>query len=204
MAISAVIAVCVGLLVGASAGFASGASAGSASDEGIFLDLTRALQNVAEMSMRRSLPPAAPEVRTQESPTPETDFILLGVVIAGETRLALVQVAAASSGGTELLRVGASVAGYRLTDVEENQVTLEGQRGDRVILQLQTGGGTVRETASSELTGRVETAKPTDAGELGWMEAIRAKEDRRARQTQRDAEDKARGLMERGVSSEPR
>jgi len=205
MATWPIIAVSAGLLVGASAGSACGASASSASDQGIFLDLTRALQNIAERSTRGPRSPADdPEVLTGTSPGRGTEFILLGVVIAGETRLALVQLAAASSEGPELLRVGASLAGYRLTEVEEQQVTLEGQHGDRVILRLQTGGGAVGETASSEPTGRVETPKRTDSGELGWTEAVRAKEDRRAAQDQRDAQEKARALMERGVSIDPR
>ena len=89
MATSAVIAVSAGVLMGASASFAAGASASSASDEGIFLDLTRALPNVAEMSLRRSLSPEVPEVRTEDPPRRGTDFILLGA-IGGETRLALV------------------------------------------------------------------------------------------------------------------
>jgi hypothetical protein len=205
IATSVVIAVSAGILVGASAAIAAGASAGATSDEGIFLDLTRARQNVAETPMRRSLPPADPQVRTQEPPGRRTDFILLGVAIAGETRLALVQVAAGRSGRPELLRVGAFLEGYQLIDIDEHQVTLvEGQRGDRVVLQLQIGGRTVGD-GSSEATGRVERAKPANSGELGWREVVRAKKDRRARQTQRDAEEKARALMgERGVSIDPR
>jgi len=198
-----VIAVWAGLLVGASAGSASGASASAASEQGIFLDLTRALQNVAEMSTRRSRSPADPEVLTETSPGRGIDFVLFGVVIAAETRLALIQDAAASTGGPELLRVGGSLAGYRLTDIEEDQVTLEGQRGDRVILRLQSGGG-AGGPASSEAVGRVEAPKPTDSGEFGWREAVREKEDRSAAQTQRDIQEKARALMERGVSIDPR
>ena len=188
-------AVSAGLLVGAPAGFAS--------DQGIFLDLNRALQNAAEMSTRRSFSPPNPEVLTQKSPGHETDFALLGVVIAGETRLALVQLAAASSGRPELLRVGGSVAGYRLTDVEERQVTLEGQRGERMILRLQIGGGVGGDVAPSGTADQGETPKPADSSEVGWRESVGAKEDRSARRAERDRQEKVRALMELGVSNEP-
>jgi len=178
-------------------GLLLGAPAGSASDQAIFLDLTRALQNAAEMSTRRSFSPADPEVLTQKS----TDFILLGVAIAGETRLALVQLTA-SSGGPELVAVGGSLGGYRLTDVEENQVTLEGQRGERMILRLQTGGGAGGEMALSGPPGRVETPKPTDSSEFDRPESVRAKEDRRARRAERDAQEKVRDLAQRAASGQ--
>ena len=108
-----------------------GAPAAVAADLETFLDLTNALQNAAELSNRRSFAPAAP------ADPQVVDFALLGVVIAGKTRLALVQLA--SSSGPELLPLGGSLGEYRLTDVEENQVTLEGQRGQRMILRLQIG-----------------------------------------------------------------
>ena len=133
------------LLFTASAGALVGTPVAAASDQEIFLDLTRALQNAAERSNRRSLSPADPGVLPQK--LPGHDFTLLGVVIAGETRLALIQLGAASSGGPELLHVGGSLAGYRLTGVEEHQVTLEGQRGERLVLRLQTGSGARGEIA---------------------------------------------------------
>lgn len=115
-----------------------GAAVAAASDLGTFVDLTNALQNAfqknaAPMANPRPVSPADPEILA--------DFTLVGVIIAGDKRLALVQPTGASSGGPEMLPVGGVLAGYRLTDVEEQQVTLEGQHGERKILRLQTGGG---------------------------------------------------------------
>src|SRR2546426_8896963 len=76
----------------------------AASEQELFLNLTHALQRAAEMSAGRSVTPAVPEVFTR-------DFSLLGVVIAGQTRLALIQ----RAGGSELLPLGASLGGFRLT-----------------------------------------------------------------------------------------
>ena len=123
-----------------------GASGGSAGEREIFVDLTNALQRIADVSTRRAAPPPAPEIVTH-------DFSLLGVVIAGETRLALIGRAA----GSELLPVGASLAGYRLIDVEENQATFEGLRGERMVVRLQTGSGAG--TAGQEDRGAQENAR---------------------------------------------
>jgi len=179
-------------------GLLVGAPAGSAADQGIFLDLTHALQNATEMSTRRSLSPTNPEVLTRKS----TDFMLLGVVIAGETRLALVQLTS-SAGGPELLSIGGSLEGYRLIDVEENQVTLEGQRGERMILRRQIGGGAGGEIALSGGTGRVETPQSTGPSEFDRPESIRAKEDRSLRRAERDAQQKVRDLAQRAASGQP-
>jgi hypothetical protein len=110
----------------------------TASDQETFANLTRALQNLAAKTNPTSPPPpvTAPEVLA--------DFTLVGVVIAGETRLALVQPTGTSSGSPELLPVGAVLGGYRLIDIEEEQVTLMGQRGERKILRLQAGGSPAR------------------------------------------------------------
>ena len=104
------------------------ASISSAAERDLFVDLTNALQRAADMSNRTAVPAAPPK------PLPR-DVSLLGVVIAGETRLALL----GSAAGSELLAVGASLGGYRLVEVEENQATLEGERGERIILSLQNG-----------------------------------------------------------------
>ena len=118
--------------IAVSASLLAGAAVAAAGDLETFADLTRALQGLSDRTSQKSLPPTAPEVLA--------DFTLVGVVIAGETRLALVQPTGASSGSPELLPVGAVVGGYRLTDIGEEQVTLEGQHGERKILRLQAGG----------------------------------------------------------------
>ena len=128
------------LAIEVSASILVGAAVATAGDLETFVDLTRALNNIAEKSNERSMPRADPRVLP--------GFTLVGVVIAGDKRLALVQSAEASSLSPELLPVGGVLAGYRLTDVEEEQVTLVGPHGDRKILRLQTGGGAGRETGA--------------------------------------------------------
>ncbi len=119
-------------LVALSASMIPASPASAASEHETFIDLTNALQRIADTSNRRALPPPPPPSQSSTQ-----DFTLLGVVIAGNTRLALIQRGA----GQELLPVGESVAGYRLIDVEENQATLEGQRGERLVLRMPTVGG---------------------------------------------------------------
>jgi type II secretory pathway component PulC len=69
--------------------------------------------------------------------TPPHGLTLLGVVIGADRRLALIQSAGHQE---ELVPIGQSLAGYRLVDVEENQVTLEGQQGERIVLRMPTDG----------------------------------------------------------------
>ena len=125
------------LLVAVSVGLLAGSPVSAASEAETFINLTNALQRLAEPSSRRSLPPPPSEASTHETVT--HDFTLLGVVIAGNTRLALIQ----RTAGQELLPIGQTLAGYRLVDVEENQVTFEGQRGERLVLRMPTDGGAV-------------------------------------------------------------
>ena len=169
-------------VIAVSAGALASTPSAAATEQGIFLDLTNALQSVSDKSSQISLPPAPVETFTH-------DFTLLGVVIAGERRLALIQRAA----GQELLSLGQSLAGYRLIDVEETQATLEGQRGDRIVLRLATGGG----------AGAV-AAQPAPSSAASLTELIRAKEDRGATQAERNAQEKARALRERGASPGPK
>jgi exosortase/archaeosortase family protein len=124
--------------IAVSARLLAGPAVAAAGDPETFVNLTRALQNLAEKTNPTSSLPrvAAPEALA--------DFTLGGVVIAGEIRLALVQSAGASSGSPELLPVGAVLAGYRLPDIEEEQVTLGGQRGERKLLELRAGGSLAR------------------------------------------------------------
>jgi hypothetical protein len=174
----------------------------------VFLDLTRALQNMAERSARKSerqpSPPTEPDRFTRNSLAHGTDFVLSGVVIAGDTRLALLQDASASPGGPQLLRVGAELAGYRLTDVQVDRVTLEGRGGRRLIVRLQAGGGAGGQTVRSAPAGRTDKPTPaSDGSEVGEPDSIQAKEDRQARRAERTAEEKARTLAERAASGQP-
>ena len=176
-------------VIAVSTGVFTVSPAAAASEPGIFLDLTNALQRVSDMSSRTSLAPVPAETFSR-------DLTLIGVVIAGERRLALIQRAA----GSELLPVGASVAGYRLIDVDENQATLEGPHGDRVSLRLPTGGGTV---AAQPASG-AESPIPSASSAASLTELIKAKEARAAMQAERNAQEKARALRERGASPGPR
>ena len=176
-------------VLAASAGvLAATPPAGAASEQELFLNLTHALQRAADMSAGRSVTPTVPEVFTP-------DFSLLGVVIAWQTRLALIQ----RAGGSELLPLGASLGGYRLTNIEEQHVTLQSLGGEHVVLRLQTGGGAGGEVTPPTPAGRVEVPKPIGSGAPNWAELVRAKEERSARQTQRDADEKARALREREI-----
>src|SRR5260370_10366799 len=97
-----VVAGCAGLFITATAGCVSA--------QEVFLDLVRALQNVAERSAgtseRQPFPPTEPARFTENSPTHGTDFVLSGVVIAGDTRLALIEDASASPVGLSCYRSG--------------------------------------------------------------------------------------------------
>jgi type II secretory pathway component PulC len=123
------------------AGLTSGSPASAETEQqDLFNRLTEALRRVAEPSPIAPPGPALPPSQIAPRPLPEPpthNLTLLGVVIGGDTRLALIQ----SQGGQELVPVGQSLAGYRLVDVEENQVTLEGQGGERFVLRMPTDGG---------------------------------------------------------------
>jgi hypothetical protein len=112
--------------------FAS-ATAATAGDPETYANLIRALNGIAEKSTPQSLPSSDRQGLV--------GFRLVGVVIAGERRLALVQPEGTTSANPQVLPIGAVMAGYRLAEIEEEQVTLVGQRGERTILRLQTGGG---------------------------------------------------------------
>lgn len=196
-------------VVAGCAGLFMTAPVGCVSAQEVFLDLTRALQNMAEKSARKSelqpFPPTEPDRFTQDSPAHGTDFVLSGVVIAGDTRLALLQDASASPGGPQLLRVGAELAGYRLTDVQVDRVTLEGRGGGRMIVRLPAGGGAGGQTVRSAPTGRTDrpTTPASDGSEVGEPDSIEAKEERQARRAERTAQEKARTLAERAASGHP-
>jgi len=162
---------------------------------------------MAERSARRRelqpLPPT-PDRFTQSSPAHGTDFVLSGVVIAGDTRLALLQDASASPAGPQLLRVGSELAGYRLTDVQVDRVTLEGRGGTRMVVRLRAGGGAGGQTVRSSPPIRTDTPMPAgDGSELGEPVSIQDKEERQARRAVRTAQEKARTLAERAASGQP-
>src|SRR5438552_18968050 len=69
----------------------------------------------------------------------ETPHKLVGVTIVGERRVALFKDARPGSGGARFLPLGATVAGYRLVDIPDDHVTLEGSDGERTILRLGAG-----------------------------------------------------------------
>jgi hypothetical protein len=195
-----VVAGCAGLFITAPAGCVSA--------QEVFLDLTRALQNVAERSAgkseRQPFPPTEPARFTENSPTHGTDFVLSGVVIAGDTRLALLEDASANPGGPQLLPVGGELAGYRLTDVKVDRVTLEGRGGGRMIVRLQAGGGAGGQTVRSAPVGRTDNPTPaSDGSEGGEPDSIEAKEERQARRAERTAQEKTRALAERAASGQP-
>ena len=177
-------------VIAASAGVLVSSPADATSEQGLFLDLTNALQRVSEMSSRWS-------VLAPPSETFTHDFTLVGVVIGGNTRLALIQRAT----GSELFPVGGAVGGYRLIDVEENQATLEGQRGERIVLRLPTGGGAAAVVAQP--ASGAESPVPAASSAASLPELIKAKEAGAASRAERKAQEKARALRERGASPGP-
>src|SRR5262249_33512187 len=141
----------------AASGMLAAAPADAASVQATFVDLANALRGIAETSSQWSVLPAPAGTFTR-------DFTLLGVVIAGPTRLALIQRGA----GQELLAVGASLGPYRLVDVEESQAVLEGPGGERFLLRLATGGASAVVVAAPQPSERVESAKPPGPGDPNW------------------------------------
>ena len=119
-------------VIAVSTGLLAGASVSSAAEPNLFLELTNAFERAAEGTNRVPPPPLPSSVPSTRAPQ---DFTLLGVVKADEKQFALIGRAT----GTELIPVGASLAGYRLIEVGESQATFEGERGERMVLQLQNG-----------------------------------------------------------------
>jgi hypothetical protein len=103
-------------------------------------------------------PPAqaagAPSSPVSLPAAPLAQFVLLGVVIAGETEMALLQ--EPGQVGARFVQVGESVAGYRLAGVRADRVTLAGPHGDQIVLlgvgSAPGGGGTV---AASRTVGSI-------------------------------------------------
>jgi hypothetical protein len=130
-------------LLAVSAGLLWGSPASAQSNQELFNKLTEALRRAAEPSPNTPMtptPPPSPNAPPRPvAAAPPHGLTLLGVVIGGERRLALIQ---SAGGQEEMVPVGQSLAGYRLVDVEETQVTLESQLGERIVLRMPTDGQT--------------------------------------------------------------
>jgi type II secretory pathway component PulC len=151
------------------------------------IDLGSALRKLAEDQASRQ---SAPSVDSPAGPSPSTTaavtdrFVLLGVVISDNRRLALLQPTKTPGAGT-LVRLGDSFEDHRLLDVQTDHVTLEGRGGERIIVRLAAGHAGVAAApasrADTQLEGRSRAAK--EARQRGIDEAT--------------ARDKVRALAER-------
>jgi hypothetical protein len=168
-----------------------GTTAAAASDPRVLVDLTNALR--AASTTPSETPRPAPAGSALE------DAALLGVVITGSSRRALIQRRATY----DFLTLGESRDGYRLVDVQETHATLEGQGGDRFTLRL-SAGGTVRgrrSDAASPAPGDFSQAVVPD--DISWKDRMRVKEERAAQQDERDAQEKSRPLLQQGLEPKP-
>jgi hypothetical protein len=211
-----------GLILGC-ASLLVGAPVTCASAQGAPPDPIQAIKNAMDEAARRNelqqVPPGQPGVPAGELPAAELGFVLSGVVIAGETRLALLQGTAANSGPARLLPVGTSLAGHRILDIQPDRVTLEGQSGEKVTVRLGAGGGPgtgvpgsvtmANRQASLPPVGeggalpsaprpeRAEQPQPASGGdEVEEPDSVQEKEARQARLAERKAADKARDLAQ--------
>ena len=170
---------CAGVLVGAPTVFAQEAA----------IDIDNTLRNLSlEQAARQSRLPVV-------SPAASEPFILLGVVIAEDRRLALLQPAQAAD-AAQLVPLGGSLEGHRLIDVQLDHVTLEGRGGDRFLVRLASGHDARGAAPSTPATpaARLDGAKEFDERSRA------AKEERRRQIDDRTARDKARALAERFLS----
>jgi hypothetical protein len=162
---------------------------GSAIAQGASPDPGRALQEfLSRSAARRSeTQPLSPILPVPGSPAEPPDFALVGVVIAGEYRLAVLE----DTVGAQLLPVGAWLASYQIIDVQADRVTLEGHGGKRVTVRL--GGSGL--APSDERTPRAEGREPSSAAaaDPGFD---RDKEQRQAKITEETARNKARAWGE--------
>ncbi len=178
---------CASLLVHAAVGAALG--------QGVYPDVGQALHNyvvesAARLGERQPPPPAEPALPAPELSTHVADFVLSGVVITAARRVALLQDPAANPGGVRFLAVGATLAGHRLIDVQEDNVTFEGRGGERTIVRL-GAGGELRQGPSALRQGVSRADEPR---------SVKEKEERQARRIRQNAEEKLRALVgERGA-----
>jgi hypothetical protein len=111
-------------------------------------DLANALQNLfrsAESQEGESPPPPVavpargllrPGVPVQEAGPRGPDFVLLGVVIAEDRRMALLGDGASGTRGAHLLHLGDTFRQHRVADVQPDRVVLERGDGEQVIVRL--------------------------------------------------------------------
>jgi len=169
------------------------------------IDLGNALRNFSldQAARQRELPVASPPGAPVFSSTSAADggrFVLLGVVIAEDRRLALLQLATTPD-ATRLVPVGASFEDHRLIDVQLDHVTLQGRGGERLLLKLASGhdarGAAPSPAATPAVRGQTSGAMPFDERSRA------AKEERQRRIDDSTARDKARALAERFLSGGP-
>jgi hypothetical protein len=182
---------CAGVLAGAPAVLAQEAAS----------DFGNALRNLSlEQAARQGRlpvvsPPAASSSSTSAASAP---FILLGVVIAEDRRLALLQ-PAQTPDAAQLVPLGGSLEDHRLVDVQLDHVMLEGRGGDRFVVRLASG---------HDARGAAPSTPATPAVKLGgakqFDERSRAAKEQRQREIDdRTAREKARTLTERFLSGGP-
>ena len=184
------VAGCAGVLIGAPAVFAQETA----------IDFGNALRNLSlEQAARQSRLPVAssPPVLSSSTSAASAPFVLLGVVISEDRRLALLQPAQAAD-AAQLVPLGGFLEDHRLIDVQLDHVTLEGRGGERFLLKLASGhdaGGAAPSTAATPaVRGQTGGAMPFD-------ERSRAAKKERQRQIDDStARDKARALTERFLS----
>ena len=173
---------CAGVLVSAPAVFAQEPA----------IDFGSALRNLSrEQAARQSrLPVSSPTpVLSSSTSASGEPFVLLGIVIAEDRRLALLQPAQAAD-AAQLVPLGGFLGDHRLIDVQLDHVTLEGRGGERLLLKLASGhdaGGAAPSTVTS--------------GAMPFDERSRAAKEERQRQIDDStARDKGRALTERFLS----
>jgi hypothetical protein len=184
---------CAGVLIGAPAVFAQETA----------IDFGNALRNLSlDQAARQSrLPVASPPVASPGSTSAASaPFVLLGVVISEDRRLALLQPAQAAD-AAQFVPLGGSLEDYRLVDVQLDHVTLEGRGGDRFLVKLASGHD-ARGAAPS--TAATPAVRGQTSGAMQFDERSRAaKEERRRQIDENTARDKARTLAERFLSGGP-
>jgi hypothetical protein len=110
-----------------------------------------------------SVPLSRPGSPARESSARGPEFLLLGVIIAENTRMALLQDTTANPGGAQLLQIGGSLGGHRLTDVQPDRVTLEGKGGQQLIVRLGTGMGSPVQGAQGAVLTAPSVTQPASS-----------------------------------------
>jgi type II secretory pathway component PulC len=203
IAIAPVILGCASLLVAAP--LSTWAQGGRADPSRVIQDFF--VESASRQGEPQLLPQPPANPTAGERPAHRPDFVLSGVVIAGEARLALLQDTASSSGAI-LLPLGASLAGHRITDVHVDRVVLEAPGGQRLSVRLGAApnvrGQGQAAPASAPFAEGAERAEPASAGNaLSEPDSALAKHERQERIAEQTALDKARALMEQAAAPQP-